>query len=282
MSQVISSHIYYLAPLPRYRTEKPYYVNFPVTNVPGVSQHNVCHERYGGIRMHDIRGREDEFSLDTQGFQLTRHSTSMTNDEFEIDHVIREKYYPEVISLLTRVLGAAQVLPFEHTHRFANPAVEGCGSDRKRKPLTAAHIDQTAGATAQRIRYHMGEQADELLKGRYQIVNVWRPLFGPLRDFPLCLGDFRTFDLDRDGEPTDLVFPHFVGESMNLYQHPDHTWYFASDQMRDEVWMLKCYDSKDGVAKAAPHCSFDIQSGSFQERPRESVEVRCLVFYGAE
>ena len=64
----------------------------------------------------------------------------------------------------------------------------------------------------------------------------------------MCLGDFRTFDLARDGEPTDLVFPHFVGESMNLYRHPDHTWYFASDQMRDEVWMLKCFDSKEGVA----------------------------------
>jgi len=38
---------------------------------------------------------------------------------------------------------------------------------------------------------------------------------------------------------------------MNLYHHPDHAWYFASDQMRDEVWMLKCFDSKDGVAKGS-------------------------------
>jgi len=36
--------------------------------------------------------------------------------------------------------------------------------------LNRAKTDQTAGAAAQRVRYHMGEQADELFKGRYQIV----------------------------------------------------------------------------------------------------------------
>lgn len=129
---------------------------------------------------------------------------------------------------------------------------------------------------------------------------MWRPLFGPLRDFPLVLGDYRTFDVNRDGVPTDLVFPHYVGESLNLYYHPAHKWYFANDQMRDEVWMFKCYDSKLGVATGmlacqfvgvsnitnfitvAPHCSFDIQQGNYSERPRESIEVRILVFYDEE
>jgi hypothetical protein len=35
---------------------------------------------------------------------------------------------------------------------------------------------------------------------------------------------------------------------MNLYHHSDHKWYFARDQMRDEVWVFKCFDSKPGVA----------------------------------
>jgi hypothetical protein len=273
------SRIYYLARLPRYQTEKPFYVNFPVHDVPGVPQHNVLHERCEGIQIQDIRGREDEFRIDTQGFQLLQHDTSMTSDDFENDRDVRAKYYPEIIKLLTQTLGASKVVPFEHTHRLAKPQVQGCGCDRKRKPLTAAHIDQTAGSSARRVEYHLKDQAETLLKRRFQVVNIWRPLFGPLRDFPLIVGDYRTFDLARDGEPTDLVFPHFVGESMNLYHHPDHKWYFARDQMRNEVWMFKCFDSKPGVAIAAPHCSFDIQKGSFKERPRESIEVRCLVFY---
>jgi hypothetical protein len=48
--------------------------------------------------------------------------------------------------------------------------------------------------------------------------------------------------------PSDLVFPHYVGESLNLYHHPDHKRYFVSGQQRDEVWMFKCFDSKKGVA----------------------------------
>ena len=29
---------------------------------------------------------------------------------------------------------------------------------------------------------------------------------------------------------------------------------------------------------AAPHCSFDTQNGGSEERPKESIDVRCLVF----
>jgi len=271
--------IYYLARLPRYKTEKPFYVNFPVHDTPGIPQHNVLHEAYQNIVVNDIRGHEDDFCLDTQGFQLVTNDTSMTNDDFEDDREVRSRYYPEIIKLLTQELGATKVVPFEHTHRLAKPQTQGCGCDRKRKPLTAAHIDQTPGSSAHRVEAHLGDEAQDLLKGRFQVVNVWRPLFGPLKDFPLMVGDYRTFDVVRDGEATDLVFPHFVGESLNLYHHPDHKWYFAREQQRNEVWVFKCFDSKPGVAMAAPHCSFDIQKGSFIERPRESIEVRCLVFY---
>jgi hypothetical protein len=34
----------------------------------------------------------------------------------------------------------------------------------------------------------MGEEAEELLRHRFEIVNVWRPIRGPLRDAPLAVG----------------------------------------------------------------------------------------------
>ncbi|KAK3366656.1 hypothetical protein B0T24DRAFT_535188, partial [Lasiosphaeria ovina] len=224
--------------------EKPYYINFPVTDAPDVPQHNVLHDKHEGIMMHDVRGLEDQFHIDTQGFQLVRYPTSLSNDDFEVDHIVRIKYYPEIVRLLTKILGASRVVPFEHTVGFPN--------QRQLAMLQSSRhtSDQTGPSTEQRVKYQMGDDAAALLKGQYQIINVWRPLFGPLRDFPLCLGDSRTVDLTRDGEPTDLVFPHYVGESMNLYYHPDHKWHFVSDQMRDEVWVFKCFcfDTKDRVA----------------------------------
>jgi hypothetical protein len=102
--------------LPIYTTQKPYYVNFPVPqNDAAPAQHNILHERYDGIDIHDIRGNEDAFKIDTHGFQLVRDSTSMSNDDFEQDSIIRQRYYPEIISLVTKTLGATRVVPFEHT-----------------------------------------------------------------------------------------------------------------------------------------------------------------------
>lgn len=279
-SEVVTD-LWYLKRLPLYDTQKPYFINFPVPSdgkdVP--PQHNVLHEQVHDISITDIRGHESDFVLDTHGFELDHHETSLTNEEFEIDHIVREKYYPEIVAFISKKLGASRVVPFEHTHRLSQPLSKGCGCSRKRKPLVAAHVDQTPASSAQRIRYHLGDEADHLLKNRFQVINVWRPLFGPLRDFPLTLGDFSTFDLARDGEPTDLVFPHYVGESLNLYHHPAHRWYYYSDQMRDQVWVFKCHDSRTDVARAAPHCSFDIQNGIYTERFRESIEIRLLVMY---
>jgi hypothetical protein len=39
----------------------------------------------------------------------------MSNNDFEIDHIVRTKYYQEIIELLTRTLRATRVVPFEHT-----------------------------------------------------------------------------------------------------------------------------------------------------------------------
>ncbi|KAI1144779.1 hypothetical protein F4825DRAFT_445537 [Nemania diffusa] len=277
--QGVNSSFFYLSRLPIYETEKPFYVNFPVTEKSGSSHSNLSHDLYENILIRDIRGHEDKFGIDTHGFQLIRHATSMSNVDFENDASIRSKYYPEMEQLVIRLLGASKVFVFEHTPRLHVPYRKGCGCDRKRQPLVSAHIDQTYASSVQRVKHHMGSDADSLLNHRFQVVNLWRPLFGPLRDFPLTVGDARSFDLDRDGEATDLVFPHYVGESLNLYHHPGHQWYYVSDQSRDEVWMFKCFDSKQDVAYAAPHCSFDIQKGSYTQRPRESIELRLLVFY---
>ncbi|KAH6617435.1 hypothetical protein F5144DRAFT_586443 [Chaetomium tenue] len=114
-NQAITTSLYYLAPLPRYQTEKPFYVNFPVTDATGVPQHNILHDRHDDVEVHDVRGREHKFNIDIQGFQLLRQPTSMTNDDFGIDHIVRTKYYPEIVELLTRTLRATRVVPFEHT-----------------------------------------------------------------------------------------------------------------------------------------------------------------------
>ncbi|KAK7424421.1 hypothetical protein QQX98_000386 [Neonectria punicea] len=184
-ANTVTTSLWYLCRLPLYTRQKPYFINFPVTpNVVDDAplQHNLLHERIGGIEMTDIRGRESSFSLDTNGFELVHHDTSLTNEDFENDQVVRAKYYPEMIAFVSKLLDAAHVVPFEHTHRLSTPLSKACGCDRKRKPLVAAHVDyvsfthsftlkdQTPASSAQRIRYHMGEEAPSLLQKRFQVI----------------------------------------------------------------------------------------------------------------
>jgi hypothetical protein len=61
--------------------------------------------------------------------------------------------------------------------------------------LLTVHVDQTPAAGETRIRLHMGpEEAERLLRTRAQILNVWRPMRGPVLDAPLGLIDVRSVE----------------------------------------------------------------------------------------
>ncbi|KAJ3496717.1 hypothetical protein NLG97_g2456 [Lecanicillium saksenae] len=141
----VITNLWYLSRLSLYETQKPYFVNFPVPadSPDAPPQHNLLHEQVSDIEIHDIRERESGFTLDTHGFELVRHETRLTNDDFENDESIRREYYPEIIDFISKKLGNARVVPFEHTHRLSRPLSKGCGCGRKRKPLVAAHIGET-------------------------------------------------------------------------------------------------------------------------------------------
>ncbi|GAW20624.1 hypothetical protein ANO14919_101320 [Xylariales sp. No.14919] len=113
--QGFNSSFFYLSRLPRYETEKPFYVNFPIPEKSGISHSNLSHDLYEDILIRDIRGNEDKFDIDTHGFQLVHHTTSTSNVDFENDSLIRSKYYPEMEQLVMRSLGASKVFVFEHT-----------------------------------------------------------------------------------------------------------------------------------------------------------------------
>jgi hypothetical protein len=62
------------------------------------------------------------------------------------------------------------------------------------------------------VRDLIPDEADELLKGRVQIINLWRPIRGPLKDSPLAVCDARSVAFE-ELVPSDLVYRHRVGET---------------------------------------------------------------------
>ncbi len=77
-----------------------------------------------------------------------------------------------------------------------------------------------------------------------------------------------------------------AGESFETFYakaNPEHRWFYASGMTPEEVLLIKCFDSKTdgGVARRVPHSAFT-DPRTRDEMTRESIEVRCLVFYEDE
>lgn len=225
-------------------------------------------------------GREllSKFSLDTNGFVLTEHETAV-NDFYDPDEV-KSVYYPEVQRLIKRVTGAERVVVFDHIVR--NPVLAERGEKGARGPAKFVHNDYSFKSAPRRVRDHLPEEADRLLTNRFAEINVWRAIRGPIESSPLALCDARSLGAE-DIVPIDLVYRERVGEIFGFLYNPKHRWYYFPRMERNEAILLKCYDSRDdGRARFTAHTSFEDPNSPPNAAPRESIEVRALVFWPPE
>ncbi|RPD65551.1 hypothetical protein L226DRAFT_479784 [Lentinus tigrinus ALCF2SS1-7] len=256
---------------------KPYiYINADAST--GQRQRNwvtVPHE----VQVENIRGKEDTVSLDTTGFQYYRRSVKHTT--FENDEVIEKEYYPESIELVKELTGASRAVIFDHTIRRRRPG-EVEDTPQKRQPVPQVHIDQTPESARARVRRHLPEgDVPKLLAGRFQIINLWRPISHPAYDWPLALCDYRSVDRHNDVVPTTLKYPDHDGETYSVKFNPGNKWKYLRGMSPEELVLIKCYDSKDdGVtANFTPHTAFEDSTTPKDAPLRESIELRLLVFY---
>ena len=167
---------------------------------------------------------------------------------------------------------------FRNCVQQADHGVRNAGIEGGRTPSRRVHNDHTVNSAPRRVRDHLGEDAEELLKHRFGVVNVWRPIRGPVLDSPLALCDARTFT-DADLIASDLVYQHVRGETSSVEFKPEHRWYYFSEMQSDEVLLIRVHDSaNDGRARLSFHTSFENPAAPGAP-PRESIEVRTLVFY---
>jgi hypothetical protein len=236
----------------------------------------VCEPRTVAIR--DARPALSQMSLDREGFSLIRFDTAVA--DFDDDDTVKAAYYPEVERAMIAATGADRVAIFDHTIRRHVP---GTTDDRigPRQPVPRIHVDHTVASGPQRVRDVLPDEADELLRGRVQIVNLWRPIRGPVRDFPLAVCDASSVRFD-DLVAADHIYRHRVGETYQVIYNPAHRWFYVPEMRTDEALLLKCFDSRtDGTARFAPHTAFVDPTTPADAPPRISIEVRTLVFHRA-
>ena len=230
------------------------------------------------VPIFDARPIAQNLSLDREGFTLVRHPTIVKN--FYDDQEVRKVYYPAVEAFLRATLNADRVFIFDHTvRRRVEGADDVRGGAAPRQPATRIHVDQTDISGRNRVYEHLPEQADELVKGRVQVINLWRPIRGPVLDAPLAMADGRTVAPD-DLVASDLIYPNRKGEIYTVRYNSAHRWYYVPRMTADEALLLKCYDSAtDGRTRFVPHTAFVDPTTPSDAPPRESIEVRTLVFH---
>lgn len=231
------------------------------------------------VVMHDGRARRAEFDIDTQGFVFVDHPTAMT-DFYDSDEV-KAVYYPEVEKLVKGRTGASRVLVFDHTVRSGDQATR---EERLvREPVLSVHNDYTEWSGPQRVRDLLpADEAEELLKHRFAVVQVWRAIRNPIESNPLAICDARTL-ADGDLIASERRYPDRVGETYQIVYNPDHEWFYFPKMARNEALVFKVYDSaKDGRSRFVAHSAFQDPNTPAGAPPRESIEMRTLAFFDDE
>lgn len=101
-------------------------------------------------------------------------------------------------------------------------------------------MDQTPAAAEARVYRHLpAEEAPELAKKRYQIINLWRPISHPAWGTPLALCDYTSVDYDKDLVPSSLIYTDRVGETFNVVHNPNHRWKYVSGLRPDQYVLIK-------------------------------------------
>ncbi|EJD39107.1 hypothetical protein AURDEDRAFT_47783, partial [Auricularia subglabra TFB-10046 SS5] len=185
------------------------------------------------------------FTLESAGFEVIGHVSE--EKDFTDEVAIKTGYYKETEELLKRITGASSIVIFDHTIRRRRAGE--AETPEKRGPGLRVHADQTPNGGKARVYEHVKNEAEHLLKGRVQIINVWRPISTVL-SVPLAYGDYRTFHAERDLVESDVIYPDKKGEIYGVRYNEAQKWYYVKNQAPDEVVLLKCYESeiKDGRA----------------------------------
>lgn len=197
--------------------------------------------------------------------------------------------------------GASRVVVFNHRARRGPSDWDKAGLDNRLNagPLFKVHVDQSYDGAELQLGNVLPDEADELLRGRYQIINVcvcisghvggdladwlsmialqvWRPIKTVLRD-PLAIADASTV-LDSDLVSAAIIKPNSKSETWAVKPNAAHRWFYRHEHAPDMVVLIKCFDSDISVARRSPHSAF--RNEDHKEHPgRESIEVRALVFY---
>jgi hypothetical protein len=241
-------------------------------------EHNAIPPQYRQYEMTVRNGRplRDGFELDTHGFVFVDHATKVADFTDEAER--RRVYDVEVEALIRKHSGAAEVVVFDHTIRVSDE--EGQKAAGARPTVKGVHNDYTEASAPRRLREIVGDsEAERRFKKRWAIVQVWRPIRGPVLIDPLGICDGRTIP-QQGFIRVERRYRDRTGEVYHIAHNPLHAWFWFPRMQRDEALVFKVFDSDAGKpSRFTAHSAFDDPATPAGAPPRESIETRAFAFF---
>jgi len=259
-------------------------------------------------------------SLDKQGFELFPNKLEKPDIDFFNNQQVINTYYGQCADFIKEVTGACSVHAFDHNIRSAIGKKSKKminGGQQVQGPAHIVHGDYTITSAPERLQQLSkppGEN-DTLLEilgssnsllsnstvnntlsnGRFAIINLWRNIvIDPVENNPLALCDASTVS-SEDLIVFEIHYADRIGENYFAKHNLKHDWYFYERMTKNEVLLIKQWDS-DGVLASTKgkssdsdfldnpctfsfHSAFEDQNTPENAPDRWSMEVRCIVIY---
>jgi hypothetical protein len=239
---------------------------------------------YQAVEVTDARTVEDNFGLETAGFELT-HMAEFAGDRGK--EAIEKSYYPQVAELIRKVTGADATFVLSYQLRTEDQS--DFNNAYARFVHCDYHLENLHKMSLKTLDVHNVEPHEG---DTYVWYNTWQPVDNTVCNNALAVCDWRYL-------PTEDVIGYnytgYVGKSDdgsggsnsvgNLVSapvyNPRHRWYYYREMKQNEVLLMKQLDGRTGRAQLCPHTSFIDASISDTAPPRRSIEVRILGLFRA-
>ena len=265
---------------------------------PGEEVNTGTYQAYT-VRIRDGRTVRDQFTLDTHGFTLAKHQSSIVDffDKRQVD----DRYPAEVVSVIKNLTGADCVAPLGWMVRtsgdlskFQRQTVGYTHKGGVQPPAGEAHVDMTPGrAEAMAKDIYDRFFPDGRPYHRFIASSLWRTFSLPPQDWPVAVCEGNSVGAEEGTPNTMFIVDRLPDRKTMLAEIPDedkamaadifhyspgHRWWYFSAMNRDEVLMFKFYDSDKTRAWRVPHTAF--HDTSFPNaNNRESIEFRTVAYF---
>uniref|UniRef100_A0A8H7N3S2 Uncharacterized protein n=1 Tax=Bionectria ochroleuca TaxID=29856 RepID=A0A8H7N3S2_BIOOC len=228
-----------------WESEKPYKLGYePIGDAIPRTNHKYVVQP---VDVSDVRQAHQKFTLDRNGFEYHHLRSELKYEDFFDNDKIASVYLKELRELVKTVCMAKQAVPLdaEIRRRHADFPTSTGEEYQFAQPSFLTHIDVTLDGTRRIIQKLYPTVSEEILKSRIECVTVWKPLVGPVQDWPLAVCDAMTLD-DADVVPADVVYQKVATENYLIHHNVNQKWYYMDRQEDHEALLFKAADSDAG------------------------------------